>query len=50
MMVAADATIAPEAAAELARRMRALNDWFHEQPADPGGVPINMVFGFYRGK
>ena len=49
MMVAADATIAPEAAAELARRMRALNDWFHEQPADSDGVPINMVFGFYRG-
>lgn len=49
MMVAADATVAPEAAAELARRLRALNDWFHEQPADPDGVPINVMFGFYRG-
>lgn len=49
MMVGADATLAPEAAAELARRLRALNDWFHEQPADPDGVPINVMFGFYRG-
>ena len=48
MMVAADATVAPEAAAELARRLRALNDWFHEQPADPDGVPVNVMFGFYR--
>lgn len=49
MMVGADATLAPEAAAELAGRLRALNDWFHEQPADPDGVPVNVVFGFYRG-
>jgi DNA-binding transcriptional ArsR family regulator len=49
MMVAADATVAPEAAAELARRLRALNDWFHEQPADSDGVPVNVMFGFYRG-
>lgn len=49
MMIAADSTVAPEAAAELARRLRALNDWFHEQPADPDGVPVNVVFGFYRG-
>jgi DNA-binding transcriptional ArsR family regulator len=49
MMVAADATVAPEAAAELARRLRALNDWLHEQPADPAGVPVNVMFGFYRG-
>ena len=49
MMVGADVTLAPEAAAELARRLRALNEWFHEQPADPDGVPVNVVFGFYRG-
>lgn len=49
MMVAADATIAHEAAAELERRLRALNDWFHEQAADPDGVPVSVMFGFYRG-
>jgi DNA-binding transcriptional ArsR family regulator len=48
VMVAADVIIAPEAAAELARRLRELNDWLHEQPAAPDGTPVTVMFGFYR--
>jgi DNA-binding transcriptional ArsR family regulator len=47
MMLIADAIVAPEAAEELVRRLRAIEEWLHEQPEVPDGVPINVMVGFY---
>jgi DNA-binding transcriptional ArsR family regulator len=48
-MFTTDATIAPEAAQELVRRLREVKEWLDGLPADPDGVPVNVLVGFYAG-
>jgi DNA-binding transcriptional ArsR family regulator len=47
MLIACEATIAPDAADELKRRLKELNDWMEQLPDDPDGVAANLLIGLY---
>jgi DNA-binding transcriptional ArsR family regulator len=47
MLIACEATIAPDAADELKRRLKELNDWVEQLPDDPDGVAANLLIGLY---
>jgi DNA-binding transcriptional ArsR family regulator len=47
MLIACEATIAPDAADELKRRLKELNDWVEQLPDDPDGVAASLLIGLY---
>jgi DNA-binding transcriptional ArsR family regulator len=47
MLIACEATIAPDAADELKRRLKELNEWVEQLPDDPNGVAANLLIGLY---
>ncbi len=47
MLIACEATIAPDAADELKRRLKDLNEWVAQLPDDPDGVTANLLIGLY---
>jgi DNA-binding transcriptional ArsR family regulator len=47
VMFLSDNLVPAEAAAELERRLRAVQEWFAGVPEDPDGVQANVMIGFY---
>ena len=47
VFIACEATIAPDAADELKRRLKELNEWVEQLPDDPDGIAASLLIGLY---